>query len=115
MAPPTSPLHQEEDSVALLVARSLGGKVLCPFYAKCEELVLIDRRTMARRCHANPGRSNQSVSDLILASGATRLVCGFISPPDKLKLRAAGIDVRVGSCLRSIDDLVRSFNELPHA
>jgi len=52
---------------------------------------------------------------LILATGVDGLVCGFIGEPEIRRLRAAGIDVRLGSGRCSVEELVASFCTLPKA
>jgi hypothetical protein len=42
-------------------------------------------------------------------------LCGFIATGEKKVLRAAGIDIRVGSCACAVDELVASFSTLPEA
>jgi Homeodomain-like domain len=41
-----------------------------------------------------------------------RLVCGFVSESHKNRLRSAGIDVRLGSCACSVNDVVANFDGL---
>jgi predicted Fe-Mo cluster-binding NifX family protein len=43
------------------------------------------------------------------------LVCGFIAERELLRLRAAGIDVRLGAGGRSVEELKECFCHLPHA
>ncbi len=115
MASPASLPHDEPDRIALLVAHSRGEKMLCPFYAKCDGLLVINRRTLTHDYQANTERTNLSISNLILASGATHVICGFIAPSEKGRLLSFGIDVRIGSCLQSPENLVAGFNDLPRA
>jgi len=112
MAPPT---FDRKSSVALLVARNQRRFALSPFFAKSDGLLLVDPVARRRRYRTNPDRTQQSTCDLILASGATRLICGFVGGPERDRLRAAGIDVRVASCARAVNDLVASFETLPSA
>lgn len=65
--------------------------------------------------HPNTERTARSLSELIRAIGTDRLVCSFIGKAEKESLRAAGIDIRVGSCACAIDELVASFPTLPKA
>lgn len=101
--------------IAVLVARIRRRAVLSPFFAKSDGLLVIDPGTHAREFRRNPDRTTEATRELILASGADRLVCGFIAKPDRDTLSARGIDIRVGSCTRSIDALVRDFENLPSA
>jgi len=101
--------------IGVLIARTRRKTVLSPFFAKSDGLLLIDPVTHARDFQRNPERTTEATCDLILASGATRLVCGFIAGPERDRLRVQGIDVRIASCARSIDTLVRGFETLPSA
>lgn len=87
--------------------------MLSPFFAKSDGLLLIDLNTRARMFQANVERTAQTVGDLVLKSGVTRLICGFISEPERQRLTVAGVDVRIGSCARTVRELVRSFDDLP--
>lgn len=89
--------------------------MLSPFFAKSEGLLVVDPGTHTREFRQNPARTTEATCDLILASGTSRLVCGFIAKPDRDNLSAQGIDIRIGSCARSIDALVRDFENLPSA
>jgi len=115
MASITSPSSDQKHSVALLVARDRRRYALSPFFAKSDGLLVVDPVERRRRYRANAARTNESARDLILASGATRLICGFVAAPDRDRLRAAGIDIRLGSCARTVSDLVSSFESLPAA
>ncbi|MEQ1945316.1 hypothetical protein ABMA32_23120 [Mesorhizobium sp. VNQ89] len=101
--------------VALLVSRSRQRTLLCPFFAKCDGLLLIDPLSPVREFRPNRERTSEAICELILGSGATKLVCGFIGTAERERLAASGIDIRVGSCARSVASLVREFNALPSA
>lgn len=101
--------------VALLVSRNRQRTMLSPFFAKCDGLLLIDPFAPVREFRPNRERTSTSICDLILSSGATRLVCGFITGTERERLAASGIDIRVGSCARSLASLVREFDTLPSA
>lgn len=101
--------------IALLVSRSRQRTLLCPFFAKCDGLLLIDPLSPLREFWPNRERTSESTCELILSSGATKLVCGFIGGAERERLAASGIDIRVGSCARSVASLVRDFNALPSA
>ena len=99
-----------------MLATSISGReMLCPFFAKCDGLLVVDLDANVQTFHVNAARTQQSICDLILKSGVSRLVCGFIAESERKKLLAAGIDVRVASCQRSIEDLVAGFEKLPRA
>lgn len=105
----------QKQLIGVLVARTRRKTVLSPFFAKSDGLLLIDPVAHARDFQRNPQRTTEATYDLIVRSGATRLVCGFIAESERNRLRVHGIDVRIGSCARSIDTLVRGFESLPPA
>ncbi len=115
MASIASPTSDQKHSVALLVARDRRKYALSPFFAKSDGLLVVDPAEPRRQYRANAARTSESACGLILASGATRLICGYVAVPDRDRLRAAGIDIRVGSCSRTVNDLVTSFESLPAA
>lgn len=88
---------------------------VCPFFGKCDGIVLIDPAAGTRDFLCNGDRTNSTLCEVILGARPARLVCGFIGETDKRKLRAAGIDVRLGSCSCSVDELIESFDTLPEA
>lgn len=101
--------------IAVTVMDLGAGPVPCPFFGKCDGIVVIDTATGAHEFHRNPPRTPDSLCDLILASGVNGLVCGFIAEPVISRLRAAGIDIRWGSGSLAVDELVARFHDLPEA
>lgn len=99
----------------MLVARTRRRTVLSPFFAKSDGLLVIEPGTDRREFRQNLLRTSQATSELILTSGIDRLLCGFIAETERETLSASGIDIRVGSCARSIEALVRDFDNLPAA
>jgi predicted Fe-Mo cluster-binding NifX family protein len=99
---------------AVLVMSTGHGVTLCPLFAKCDGVLLIEP-DRSRSYYSNTDGTAQSLSELIRAIGASRLVCGFIGAAERTRLRAAGVDVRLGSCACTIDELVASFSTLPPA
>ncbi len=100
---------------AMLVINARSGPVLCPFFAKCDGVLLIDEADKSTEFHHHSRSDANSLCDLILALHPRALVCGFIGETEKQKLRSAGIDVRLGSCRCSVDELVAGFHNLPQA
>ncbi len=98
---------------ALLVMKSDGEATLCPFFGKCDGLLLIDPDTDSQEFHANRDHTAETMCDVVLRSGVHRLVLGFIPGPMARKLRAAGVDVRLGSCVCAVEDLAACFDVLP--
>lgn len=111
----TPPPADRDSPIAVLVARTRGKSVLSPFFAKADGLLLINPSSQATEFRRNSNRTTEATIELILASGIARLVCGFIAKPDLDALSARGIDIRIGSCARSIDALVHDFQNLPSA
>jgi predicted Fe-Mo cluster-binding NifX family protein len=102
-------------AVTVMELRSGSGPVPCPFFGKCDGIVVHVADTDAREFHRNPPRTPQSLCDLLLATGVDGLICGTISDLEIRRLRAAGIDVRLGSGRYSVDELVACFCDLPAA
>lgn len=87
---------------------------LAPFFAHCNA-VLISNGTGLVETIGNPARSGDDVCDIVLGQHVTRLICGFIPEASKALLQNAGVDVRLGSCARSVTDLIGDFMNLPLA
>jgi predicted Fe-Mo cluster-binding NifX family protein len=90
------------------------GLTLCPVFAKCDGVLLIEPDG-SRGYYPNTKGTARSLSELVLNTRSERLLCGFIATGEKKVLRAAGIDIRVGSCACAVDELVASFSTLPEA
>lgn len=113
MIAPASPCAAPR--IAVTVMDSGSGPALCPFFGKCDGILLLDADTATKEFLRNPPRTPESLCDLILAAKPDRLVCGFIAEPEKRRLQAAGIDVRLGACTCSTDQLAAGFRDLPQA
>ena len=100
---------------AMLVMNSGSVPLLSPFFSKCDGVLLIDAANEPREFHPRHRAGAKSVCDLILELKPRQCICGFIGETEKHKLRAAGIDVRLGSCNCSVNELVASFSSLPKA
>jgi hypothetical protein len=87
--------------------------LLCPFFDKCDGVLLYNAADGSQEFH--PRDRAGSMCDLILALSPEQMICGFIDVPEMQKLRDAGIDVRLGSCNCAIDELLASFSTLPEA
>jgi predicted Fe-Mo cluster-binding NifX family protein len=94
-----------------------GGSdpMLCPFFGKCDGLLLIDADSGRKKFLPNEHRTAVSFCQLVVKASPDRLICGFIGEPEKRNLQAAGIDVRLGSLTYSVDELVACFCDLPAA
>lgn len=97
----------------MLVARVEKRLILSPFFSKSEGVVVVDLTTNKRRFYSNPNRTAEATRDLILATGAKKLVCGYIGLGDHDALAAAGIDIRIGSCVQPMTVFISSFSTLP--
>ena len=100
---------------AVLVMSLDSIPMLCPFFAKCDGVLMFNAADGSKEFHPRDRAGASLACDFVLELKPRRLICGFIGEPEKEKLRAAGIDVRLGSCNCSVDDLVTSFTSLPRA
>tara|TARA_R110000787_G_scaffold20785_56_gene61854 strand:- start:951 stop:1298 length:348 start_codon:yes stop_codon:yes gene_type:complete len=100
---------------AVTVMNSGGKPELCPFFGKCDGLLVLDAKDDSFEFRPNEGRTPESLCNLIVAAKPNRLICGYVGDPEKKKLRASGIDVRLGSCSCSVDELSAGFSDLPEA
>lgn len=100
---------------AITVMRDGVTYMMCPFFGKCDGFLIIDPVAAQVKFLGNPERTAIAMCRAIVSSGATRLICGFVPEAECKSLRAAGIDVRLGSCSREVDELVTEFARLPEA
>lgn len=100
---------------ALLVIGPGRQPRLCPFFAKCDGVLLIDSSQGSSEFYRWDLHDGTPVSNFLLRLKPARLICGFIDEATKRRLRAAGIDIRLGSCSCSIAELVAQFSHLPRA
>ena len=100
---------------AVLVLNSRSTSLLCPFFGRCDGVLLINADVGSKEFHPRVRSDAKSMCDLLLELEPSHVICGFIAEPEKQRLRAAGIDVRLGSCNCPIDELVTSFSTLPKA
>lgn len=112
MSAPT-PVLCPSPRTALLIMSVNGETLLCPFFGKCDGLMVIDPASGRREVHVNTGRTPEAMYDLILKVGVHRLVLGFIAGPAARKLQTAGVDIRLGSCMCAVEDLAVRFEDLP--
>lgn len=113
--PISASAQRNSDLTALLVMHLNEEPVLCPFFGKCEGVLVVDPHSGCQSFYANTERTPDAACALVLKTGARRLISGFINDLAAEKLRGAGIDVRLGSCGCSISDLVACFPDLPRA
>ena len=115
MAPSSAPSPQLSRATALVVMLIDGETALCPFFAKCDGVLVIDPHSGDQEFHARTQPRAEAMCDLILKTGAHRLVLGFVPGPAARQLRAGGVDIRLGSCARAVEELAASFDDLPAA
>lgn len=94
-----------------------GGSMpmLCPFFGKCDGLLLIDADSGRKKFLWNEERTAQYLCQLIVEARPDRLICGFIGAPERQMLQATGIDIRLGSLTSSVENLVACSCDLPAA
>jgi len=102
-------------TIAVPVINSLSGPILCPFFQKCDGVLLIDGAGNSTEFHQRDRSGVKPLCDLIVELKPGALVCSFVGETEKQKLRNAGIDVRLGSCSCSIEELLAGFHNLPRA
>jgi len=115
MTPLSAPSPGQSHCVALLVMLVDGEMMLCPFFAKCDGVLVIDPDSGRSEFLARTRRTTEATCDLILRTGAHRLIFGFIPGAAARKLSAAGIDLRLGSCGCAVEELAACFDQLPAA
>jgi hypothetical protein len=103
------------DRTAVMVMNAGSTPVLCPFFGKCDGILLINSAVGSKEFHPRDRSGTKPLCKLVLELKPHQLICGFIDESEKEKLRAAGIDVRLGSCSCPIDELVSGFHSLPRA
>ena len=115
MAPSSAPSPQLPRATALVVMLVDGEMALCPFFAKCDGVLVIDPDIGDREFHARTQPAAEAMCERILGTGARRLILGFVPGPAARRLRTAGVDIRLGSCACAVEDLAACFDDLPAA
>jgi hypothetical protein len=100
---------------AVTVMKDGTSYLMCPFFGKCDGALIIDVPKARVVFAANSERTAEALCSAIIAAGASRLICGFVPDAERDKLRAAGVDVRLGSCACVVEALVMDFDTLPKA
>jgi len=100
---------------AITVMNSSAEPMLSAFFGKCDGILIVDTAGAIREFYRNELRTPAALCDLILLTKPDRLVCGYVSEAEKQTLCDAGIDVRLGSCNHSINELSACFCDLPKA
>ena len=115
MASPVPTPDRRPFLTAVTVMNAAATPTLCPFFGRCEGVLFIDSATGSRIFHPNAERTAETLCALLLEEAPERLICGFIGDAERDKLRAAGIEIRMGSCSCSVDELTTCFCDLPEA
>lgn len=100
---------------AVLVINSGSVSLLCPFFNKCDGVLVHNASDGSRDFHPRDRSGTKSMCDLLLELKPNRMICGFIGGPEMQRLRDIGIDIRLGACNCPVDELVASFSTLPRA
>jgi len=100
---------------AITVMKDGTAYAMCPFFGKCDGILVVDPVTTKASFTGNPERTVAAMSEIIIQSGANRLICGFVPAAECKRLRAAGVDVRLGSCSCEVDELITEFDRLARA
>lgn len=115
MAGQTSTPRDTPLRTAITVMNSGVEPMLCPFFGKCDGILIFDSESGSRQFRPSTARSPECVCELIVEARPHRLICGYIGEAEKRKLRALGIDVRLGACNCPLDELAATFCNLPEA
>ncbi len=110
-----APSASQSHRAALLVMLVGGEMTLFPFFAKADGVLVIDPDIGQCEFMAKTKRTTEAMCELILRTGARRLILGFVPVPAARRLRAAGIDIRLGSWACSVQELAACFGKLPTA
>lgn len=100
---------------AVTVMRNGDAYELCPFFGKCDGLLVVAPVGAPVEFVANQTRNAKELADLVLGAKAVRLICGFVPEGERRRLCEAGVDIRLGSCACGVDELIIEFANLPQA
>ena len=100
---------------AITVMKDGTAYAMCPFFGKCDGILVVDPVSAKVSFVDNLERTAEAMSANIIRCRAVRLICGFVPKAERMKLRAAGVDVRLGSCACEVDELITEFDDLPEA
>lgn len=98
---------------AITVMKNGADYVLCPFFGKCDGILVVEPSKASAEFMPNTNGNPESLSNLIIESRAKRLICGYLPNAERKRLCTSGIDVRLGSCACEVDELVMEFDNLP--
>jgi hypothetical protein len=92
-----------------------GETRLCPFFTKCDGILVVDPDSGRHEFFGKTQRTAEAMCQLILDTGVRRLVLGFVPGSAARRLIAAGVDIRLGSSACTVEDLAAGFDRLPAA
>ena len=109
-----SVVARSSDLTAITVMKAGADYRLCPFFGKCDGLLIVESASAPVAFIPNTVREASALSRLIIESKIKRLICGFVPQAEcQQALLQAGIDVRLASGGYAIPDLVFDFANLP--
>jgi len=109
-----SVLARSSNLTAITVMKVGADYRLCPFFGKCDGLLIVEPASAPVAFIPNTDHDPASLSRLIIESKIRRLICGFVPQAECQKmLLQAGIDVRLASGAYAIPDLIFDFANLP--
>jgi len=101
--------------IVVLVMNAGSVPVLSPFFAKCEGVLLLDPAEPSPEFYPRDRTGVKSICDIITELKPEYVICGYVGEAEKRRLRASGIDVRLGSCSCSVEELATRVRKLPEA
>ena len=101
--------------IAFTVARNEDDTPLSPFFGKARWILVVDPATGRKSYFRNRGWTSEWACATVLAYAVDGLVCAYIDSAALRRLTEAGIDVRLASCARPVNELVAAFAQLPPA
>lgn len=101
--------------IAVLVMNVGSVPVLSPFFDKCEGVLLLDAVDRSTEFHLRDPTDEKSTCDILVELKPDYVICGYVGEAEKRRLKACGIDVRLGSCTCPVDELAKGVRTLPEA
>ena len=109
----TPAMAEQGQHIAIVVSRVGERKILSPFFAKSDGVLVIDRQNGRHVYHENGEHSGNRICEIVARTGSTRVVLGFVGHADTIALRENGVELRLGCCTCDLSELAASFDNLP--